>query len=208
MTAEEVIRLVLSFIGGGVVAAIGNWVRSDISERKSTQIDHLNNQIRNLYGPLYFLVSENDSYFKLNTKFHDAYQIRYIKEKWSNEEFTQKTIKQEASLTLDIANKYIHLVTENNDKIIDILNKNYAFIDPDDSDVFQRFVVDYTRLKIERDESGKLMTPLEIYMHVGEISFMRPEFTERVKGKFHSKNMDLEMLRLSWRERWAKRKTK
>ena len=75
MGGEEIIRLVISFFGGGLVAGILAWLRAAISERKSRQIDYLNNQIRNLYGPLFFFVSLNENLFKLNDKFHVAYPV-------------------------------------------------------------------------------------------------------------------------------------
>ena len=77
---------------------------------------------------------------------------------------------------------------------IEILKSNYSYIDPEDVDIFQQFVVDYNRLKTERDESGRLKTPLEIYQHVGEISFMRPEFIKRVSAKFISKKDEIDSL--------------
>jgi len=104
-------------------------------------------------------------------------------------------------------NKYIALVRANNEKVVDILNNNYAYIDPEDSEIFQRFVVnDYSRLKTEEDETGKILTPFEIYLHVGDISFMRPEFIQKVKNSFNAKKVELEKLRLSWYERWKRRK--
>ena len=51
-----------------------------------------------------------------------------------------------------------------------------------------------TRLKTETDESGRLKTPFEIYQHLGDISFMRPEFIEAVDKRFNEKKAELEKL--------------
>lgn len=75
-----------------------------------------------------------------------------------------------------------------------MLRNNYSYIDIDDVEIFRQLVVGYTRLKIELDESGRLNTPLKIYEHLGNISFMRPEFIKRVKEKFDSKKRELELL--------------
>ena len=194
MTAEEIIRLIFSFLGGGLVAGILNWIRVARSEKKDRRIKELNDQIRNLYGPLYFFTSQNDKCFKLNDSILKAYRTEYVEEKYSQDEHTQQNLRKQTTLTLDIANTYVGLATQNNEKIIEILKSNYSYIDPEDVDIFQQFVVDYNRLKTERDESGRLKTPLEIYQHVGEISFMRPEFIKRVSAKFISKKDEIDSL--------------
>ena len=86
------------------------------------------------------------------------------------------------------------MVTKNNESILEILRNNYAYIDPEDVDVFRQIVVDYIRLKTEVDESGRLNTPLRIYEHIGSISFMQPEFIKRVKEKFNAKKTKLDSL--------------
>jgi hypothetical protein len=117
-----------------------------------------------------------------------------VGQKWSKDDLTQERLTEATSKTLDIANTYIRIVTQNNERILDVLRNNYSYIDPDDVEVFRQLVIDYTRLKTEVDESGRLNTPLEIYEHIGEISFMRPEFITRVKEKFNSKKKELESL--------------
>lgn len=181
-------------MGGGLIVAIFDWIRINKAEKVTRRLDLLNNQIRNLYGPLYFFTSQNARCFELNDSILKAYRKEYVEEKFSKDPYTQENLKKETTLTLDIANAYVSLVTQNNERIIDILRDNYSFIDPEDEDIFQQLVVDYNRLKVEREESGKLKTPLEIYYHVGEISFMRPDFIERVKTKFNSKKSEIENL--------------
>lgn len=141
-----------------------------------------------------FFASQNKSYFELNNKFHAAYQTEYVGQNWSDDDLTQERLGEATSKTLDIANAYIRIVTQNNERILDVLRNNYSYIDPDDVEVFRQLVVDYTRLKTEVDESGRLNTPLEIYEHIGDISFMRPEFIGRVEEKFNSKKKELESL--------------
>jgi hypothetical protein len=192
MTTEEIIRLVFSFLGGGLVTGILSWIKSSKGERTARKVDHLNNQIRNLYGPLCFFVLQNESFFKLNEEFHNAYTNEYSNKQWSQNNLTQERLKENISQTINVANQYMKLVRANNEKVMDILVKNYAYIDPDDIDIFQQFVVHYSRLKTEQDETGKTITPLEIYRQIGDISFMRPEFIRRVKEQFHSKKTEWE----------------
>lgn len=194
MTTEEIVRLIFSFLGGGLVAGLLDWFRSYRSEKRIRQVSALQNQIQNLYGPLHFFASQNESYFELNDKFLKAYKSEYEGQNWSKDEHTQANLRKETTQVLDIANAYIALVVRNNESILDVLRNNYAYIDPDDVDMVRQLIVDYTRLNTERDESGRLKTPIEIYNYVGEISFMRPEFIKRVKEKFDSKKKKLDEL--------------
>lgn len=189
---NETLNLIFSFLGGGVVVAIFDWIRINKAEKLSRRLDMLNNQIRNLYGPLYFFTSQNAQCFALNDSILKAYDKEYVEQEWSKDQYTRENLKKETALTLDIANAYVRLVTINNERIIEILRDNYSLIDPEDEDIFQQFVIDYNRLKTESDESGRLRMPLEIYMQVGNISFMRPAFIERVKNKFNAKKQEIE----------------
>lgn len=192
--SSETLNLIFSFFGGGVVVAIFDWIRINKAEKISRRLSESNNQIQHLYGPLYFFTSQNEKCFELNDSILKAYRKEYIEVEFSRDYSTQENLRQERTLTLDIANAYVSLVTQNNEKIIEIIRDNYSYIDPEDADIFQQFVVDYTRLKTERDESGTLKIPLEIYEHVGEICFMRPDFMQRVKTKFTAKKKEIESL--------------
>lgn len=192
MTTEEIIRLIFSFLGGGLVAGLLDWFRAHRSEKKARTVSDLQAKIQNLYGPLQFFASQNESYFELNKKFLEAYEAEYEGKNWSQDEATQKNLEQETTQTLEIANAYIKMVTKNNESILEVLRNNYAYIDPEDVKVFRQLVVDYTRLKTEVSESGRLNTPLRIYKHIGSISFMQPEFIERVKERFYSKKKELD----------------
>lgn len=194
MTIEEIVRLVFSFLGGGLVAGLLDWFRSHRLEKKVRRISALQNQIQNLYGPLHFFASQNKSYFELNDKFLKAYKREYEGQVWSKDEYTQANLRKETAQVLDISNAYIALVAKNNESILEVLRSNYSYIDPEDIDIIQQLIVDYARLRTEHNESGVLKTPIEIYLYVGEISFMRPQFMERVREKFNSKKKELDAL--------------
>jgi len=191
MRTEEIIRLVFSFLGGGLVAGILAWVRTNRADRIGRRVAFLRAQIKHLYAPLHFFAAQNRSFFELNDKLNQAYTAEFVDKKWSNNEATQESIRRQADATLELANKYISLVTKNNDRILEILRENFAYIDDDDVDTFRRFLVDYTRMRTELDPEARLKTPSLIYKHVGEISFMRPEFIEQVESKFREKRKKL-----------------
>lgn len=194
--SDETIKLIagflFSFLGGGIVVAIFDWIRINKAEKLQRRLEILNNQIRNLYGPLYFFTSQNEKCFALNDSILKAYDKEYVEQQWSQDDITSANLKKNTTLTLDVANAYVHLATANNDRIFEILSEHYSLIDPDDQDVFQQFVMDYNRLKTERDDTGTIKMPFEIYKHLGSISFMRPTFIERVKTKFNAKKQQIE----------------
>jgi hypothetical protein len=52
MTTQEAINLIFSFLGGGLVAGLLNWLRANRSEKKTRKVSNLQTKIQNLYGPL------------------------------------------------------------------------------------------------------------------------------------------------------------
>jgi hypothetical protein len=51
MPAEEIIRYGLSFLGGGIISAVGNWFYSSWSTRRAREVDLLQEQNRRLFVP-------------------------------------------------------------------------------------------------------------------------------------------------------------
>ncbi len=185
------LQLIISFMGGGILVALINWTRTARSERTTRKHDFIKEQIANVYGPLYFFVGITEALFGLNQKFHQAYNEHFIDQKWSTDTHTRVSLRKEIDATLQIANDYVGIVRDNNAKIVDILRENYAFIDPEDTDTFQQFVIDHMRMEREFKAGQPLETPHEIYFKVGEISFCRKQFIELVKAKFVEKNKTL-----------------
>ncbi len=194
MRVEEIIRLIFSFLGGGLVAGLLDWWRAGRSERKTRRIESIRVQLQELYGPLQFFTSCNANLFELSDRFQEAYTKEYVEKQYSRQQATRDSLKQATSQTLDIANQYIEQVKENNEYILAILESHYSLIEHADIEVCTQFIVDYTRLKTETDESGRLKTPLEIYQHLGSISFMRPEFIKAVDKRFNEKKAELDKL--------------
>lgn len=191
MNDEEIIRFVASFLGGGIVAVILNWLREAWSEESKRRKARLRDQLERLYGPLYFHASQNDDLFGLVKNYHSAYDAEYSSKNWSQSEQTQKNLKKATHATIELANNYVATAVENSAIMGDILRSNYAYIDPEDEEIFRQFVLDQARLKQEFPSEGPMKTPFRIYKRLGEVSFMRPAFSERVRNKFLSKNREL-----------------
>jgi hypothetical protein len=185
---ENTLQLIISFLGGGILVAFINWARTSRSERTTRKNEFLKEQITRVYGPLYFYVCLNESLFELNAKFHKAYKEHFSDQKWSKDPYSMENLRKEMGITLELANYYVGIVRDNNNKIVDLLRDNYSYIDPEDTEVFQQFIIDHLRMEKEFKKEEPLATPFEIYEKVGDISFSRNEFLELVKKKFTEKN--------------------
>ena len=181
-------QLIISFLGGGILGTLINWVRTSRSERTARKHEFFKEQMTKVYGPLYFFVGLNEALFSLNDKFHKAYNEHFVDQKWSTDPQTRENLNKETIETLEIANHYVRLTRDNNSKIVDLLRDNYAYIDPEDTEVFQQFIIDHLRMEREFKGQKPLETPLEIYFKVGEISYSRKEFMELVRKRFVEKN--------------------
>jgi len=190
----NIVSLIISFLGGGTVSALINWMLINFSDKKDRKIKFLDEQIIKLYGPLYYLVIQSEKLFQLNNKFIEAFNKEYVIKNWSMEKYTKEILTNETTITLETANKYIRLVEKNNEKMKDIIDKSFYLLDPDDIDVVMVFFEHYTRLDIEKDTDGKITIPFQIYTHIGDISFLSPEIIEKIKKKFLNKKQKIEKL--------------
>jgi hypothetical protein len=194
MSIEDIVRLIFSFLGGGLVAGLLNWLRTARSERTSRRIEFVRSQLQELYGPLQFFTSCNAQLLGLSHKLNEAYKQEYIGKQWSQEYNTRERVSQRETQTIEIANQYAEQAVQNNKRILEILTAHYDLIEPADLEVCAQFIVHYTRLKTEIDEAGRLKTPDEIYRHLGGISLMPEQFIQVVDTRFTEKKTELEKI--------------
>src|SRR5258708_5105012 len=124
MSSEEITRFLASLFGGGSVAVVGNWIYSNWSARRAREVEALREQLHLLYGPLFFLTSQNEELFKSTDKVRGVYD-EYFVGKWSEDENTQNTLDKQAEATIELQNTYISRVVKNNDRVMDILERNW-----------------------------------------------------------------------------------
>lgn len=184
---DEIIRTLITFLGGGIIGAGIQWARVARSEREKRHSEYIKEQLQQLYGPLYFLTSINTNLFKLNNNILAAHKNHFDGNKWSNDPETRKALHRESETTIDLANEYIREVAKNNRNIMELLRDNYSFIDVDDIKIFQEFIIDVLRMNKEVEEERLKEMPFEIYKSLGDISYSRPEFLEQIKVKFLAK---------------------
>ncbi len=111
MSIQGAVNLVFSFLGGGVVVAILNWVHAARAEIRNRRATIVSDQLNKLYGPLYFFTLQNDELFKVLGRFNEAYTAEYVVKKWSDEEGTREALRIQTSATIALMNTYIDLIT-------------------------------------------------------------------------------------------------
>lgn len=196
MTTEQFIQYLMSFLGGGFVVAVGNWVNSAVATRKQREVEYLKAQLQALYGPLFFFTKQNEKLLVLCRSFSDAYIKEFESKDWSEDSHTQASVMKDAETTIEVSNQYIRRVVVNNERVMEVLEKGWYLIDANDIEEFAQFQVDFTRFKTEVD--GTLKTPYSIYRAIGEISYMRPSMIECVKQKNQAKETRVRDLTSPW----------
>ncbi len=176
----------VALFGGAVGAAVTVWSTRSLA-KKERLCERLHFQLSLLYGPIYYKVLQNKTLFELNKKFLGACNKELKGKNWSQDPTTQKAVGEVEDTTIGLANAYIHEVVGNSERIRAILDKHFGLCDPKDINVFNLFYEHYIRYKIEFEESGKLKTPMGIYKHIGNISFIRPEFMQQIEERCRAK---------------------
>lgn len=198
MTTEEIVRYVMSFLGGGVVVAVGNWIHATRSARRTGELDRLRQQLEVVYGPCFFFTCQNEKMVELNKSIHSAYSEHFSGKDWSDDANTQDSLKRETKDTIDLANEYVMRVTKNNERIMEILERGWHLVDSEDVPVLSQFQVDYTRMKTEVYGRMRNKMPLAILSQVGNISFMRPDMINCVRQRVQSKQARIAALLKPW----------
>jgi len=178
----EWIILIVSFLGGGVVSAVITQYWNLLNENEKEKRKYIEKQLQSLYGPLCHYIFQSEVLFGLNDKLQEAHKAVF-----SSYNNPSEGVIKEATDTINLANEYINIVRVNNKNMIDILDKNYSYIDPDDIDIFKLFYEHYIRMEKEFTDKGMMKAPWQIYKEIGNVSHLRPEVIKRVKEKFMSK---------------------
>jgi hypothetical protein len=125
----------------------------------------------------------------LNNKLNEISSKRYENRQISDLPLARQRETEEINNIITTGSNYVTPVSEVNEKIKELLDLNFAYIDPDDVTLFMDFFYEhYLRGKTETREHP---IPLEVHMEMGDISFLRPEFIKRVEMKFLKKQRKL-----------------
>ena len=90
----EILKLVFSFLGGGLVSGLITYWGTTRSERRKRRIENLKAELQDLYGPIRFLSLWNERLFSLSSSILNAYRAEYEGKEWSEEKSTQDVTTQ------------------------------------------------------------------------------------------------------------------
>ena len=188
---EEVIKTILAYFGsgilGGLLVAGIQWARVSRSGKEKRHSEYIHEQLIKLYGPLFFMTTQNQELLNFCNKILGAHKEYFEGNKWSDDPDTRKTLKDESLSTIELSNEYARQVVVNNEKIVNLLQASFAYIDVDDIEVIQTFIVDTIRMNKEFREERLKDIPFEVYQSLGIVSYSRPDFLNRIKDKFLEK---------------------
>lgn len=179
---------IFTILSSGIFAILGSlitWIGASKIEKSHRRHEFLSNQLKFVYGPLYFCVVQYGYLCNIGRKVGD--KIDEMGEEHKNNADKKFTAKVKDSI--DIMNHYeSRIPKQNNEYIYNILKKNYAYVDKDDVNIFHDFAINHLRMK---KECSKERVNYEIYKYLGDIPFMKEEFAERVRKKFFEKTEKL-----------------
>ena len=183
----DALTTIITFLGGGIIGAGIQYASNARTTREKRHSDFIYEQLRNLYGPLYFLTSQNEKLFELSKAILSAHTQHFSGNNWSQDKRTQDSLSKESKATIELSNAYIEQVKKNNEQMINILRENYSLVDVDNLEILQEFVVDSLRMNKEIDDGRLKEIPMEVYFSLGEISYSRPDFLSAIKQRFLEK---------------------
>jgi|SRR3989338_7222127 len=194
----ELTPIIAALIAGGGGGALISAIQNFFFEKRRLKKQFIEEQLRKLYGPVYYKVLVNEKLFEIARSHNKATDTAYFSEEknWSRDQSTQEHLTKISKDSIEIQNSYIDEVKANNEEIKLILDANYSYVDPEDTEHFVKFLQDYHRL--HKEYQGKLRTDLHVYFElektIGEISWMDVKFANCIKEKFRSKQETLRAL--------------
>lgn len=184
MTVQYAANLVAAFIGGSLVATlISIWAQSRAA-RIAAERQHLDQAIRQLYGPVVWLLVDIETLLQLNRKVSDA-SDDHFKQRFS--ESARETVAQEIKATIETGNRYVRKIPQNIDQIIETVTSAWHLIDTDDVDVFVDIRRERLRMQVEYEAPERGEMPFEVVIALKGPSYYKPEWLAKIRETFDRK---------------------
>jgi hypothetical protein len=184
---------VLSLLGAGFLGAVIvfflEWYKDTRAETMQRKCAYLTDQLRYLYGPLHFFMSQNRELFAHCDRISEQYTGYFEGKQWA--EAGRKSVEKQAMATIALSNKYVQRVRDNNRIVLDILQSQWYLIDDDDIEIFSTIQVHVIRDLEEFATAGAREVPLPIILNLGNVHFFTHEWASRVKEKWAAKRDEL-----------------
>jgi hypothetical protein len=188
-----VVEVLPSLITGGLGVAIASAVLTERIKDRERRAEFVKAQLQNLYGPLKFLTDWSVELYDHANNIQAAYKTEYIEQEYSRNPATQQVLSERSGQTLDVANRYVRCARENSESMRQILRDNYHLLEANDIELVTQFLLDHTRIEIEKGEGG-LEVPVEVLQRIGNIPGLRSEFVQMVNTRFVQKQSEWKSL--------------
>ena len=106
------------------------------------------------------------------------------------EKHPPQRLTDEINASIAVNNEYFATVKKHMDQIVEILTNNYYLIEPDDAEVFGKFLHHNVRGKTEFHESGGLKLPHDVFKKLGDVYSLDPDFAASVNRRFAEKKAE------------------
>ena len=150
---ETVIVAIICGLISGLAGTVASIFWAAYSEAQKRQIEFLQSQLRELYGPLHFFCVQNVELVKLQGRIAEAYKSEFCQNAVGSAEDRQAR-RVEAFTTIDVENAYGAKVRENNKRMARVIEDKWSFIDEDDREALAELIVHHIRIDTETTEKG------------------------------------------------------
>jgi uncharacterized protein (UPF0332 family) len=183
---EEFAKQAYIFLSGSAFAALLNFYFTSRANKWQKEAEHIREQLSSVYGPLFYLTSQIMLLAELTDKVYKAFEACFGKCFIEALE-TEEPFTKEMHSTKSLANAYMGRSLELNNRVMEVLEKNWHMLDTDDLPILSRFQVNCMRLQVEIKEGKGNDTPSGIYESMGKIHYMPEEVSDTIKRKFFGK---------------------
>lgn len=187
-TYMSIANIVIILLSGSLAGILANHLIIGAVERRKRKLDDIGTQLEKLYAPLYCLIVQNESAFE---------RFREIMQKGGEIYSSRQSPTEDVKPTIETANEHINkTVMSNNERIYELVNKNFHLLDDEDVELMESFLKDHNRLNVEVDERTKeIKLPLTVSINIKPVSYGRPELINRVKKRFFEKRQEYNTIR-------------
>jgi hypothetical protein len=188
VTTDDWIRAILSNGAvGALVGALALWRLNETLATKARRADYLREQIKNLYGPVTFLLEAGERSFDTHNKVAAGYE-EYFRTRYAHERYSE-----EMGQVLATQNHYGGLAVQTNREAAQVLKEHWGWLDAEDTTEVSTFLTYVERQRVERDDGMTL--PVAFYTELKK-SLPAPvvfnaEWPARFRKKLKAKQEEL-----------------
>jgi hypothetical protein len=191
MADKTIFDYTAAFLGGGSIVAVGGWIHSNWSARRAREVEALREQLRSLYGPLYFFTRQNEELLQLHQKVEDA-RYKFFEGRGANlDTDALESLSKQHTRVIDLKNTYSQRLIDNNKRVMDLIEKNWHLVDASDVETLAQFQVDHTRYLVESEGNGAAGIPFNVLQDLGSIPVARPDLMACARKTFERKRARL-----------------